>query len=418
MLDSHRLPAIFGALLWLTCLGCERIMAPTGLLEQAAPESHLSSQKLRTLLIDYVPRFASQVEQSADRILAESTDPHVRHHALMWKAYAIPACFRAASRQDPLGAYLDVWVLNKQMTALFERTDTPPPFGPWQPLAIETSRRLEEPIRQIYTTLGVPMSLGDDFVTRFAAAHPVADLYFDRPSLANDYIQQVDVPREELMQVAGALSDDLNELRKLTALYADFIPKQARWQAELLMEGALARGPMAAALADATVAARAADRVAAMTETVPQLIAHERQALQSIVAGERQHVLAELERMRLETLAAVRAEREVVLATFHQERVETGEALQLAGKETLVAAEGLIQRRAEQVIAGGHGVVDRTFDRALQLLALVIGAGFVLLLGRTLAPRFLPSRPSPATENMATLHSIFHDEQQPPRAAA
>jgi len=418
MLDSRRPQAILGALLWLACLGCERVMAPTGLLEQTAPEAHLSSQKLRTLLIDYVPRFASQVEQSADRILAESTDPQIRHHALMWKAYAIPACFRAAARQDPLGAYLDVWVLTKQMTALFERTGTPPPFGPWQPLAIETSRRLEEPIREIYTTLGVPMSLGDDFVTRFAAAHPVADLYFDRPSLANDYIRQIDVPREELMQVAGALSEDLDELRKLTALYADFVPKQARWQAELLMEGALARGPMAAALADATVAARAADRVATMTESVPQVIAHERQALQSIVAGERQQVLAELERMRLETLAAVRAEREVVLATFHQERVDTGKALQLAGQETLVAAEGLIQRRAEQVIAGGQSIVDRTFDRAMPLLALVIVAGFILLLWRTLAPRFLPSRPTPVIDNATTLRSIFEDEQQPPRAAA
>lgn len=381
MLDSPPSRWVACVLVALVCLGCERVMAPTGLLEQTAPETALSSQKLRTLLIDYVPRFAGQVEQCADRILAESTDPQIRHQALMWKAYAIPACFRAASRKDPLGAYLDVWVLTKQMTALFERAGAASQFGPWQAMAIDTSRRLEEPIRQIYATIGVPISLGEEFVTQFADAHPIENLYFDRASLANDYIQKIEVPPEELMQVAGALSEDLDELRKLTALYADFVPKQVRWQAELLMEAALARGPMAAALADASLAARAADRVAGVAESVPATLAHERQALQAIVAGERQQVLQEFDRMRLETLAAARAEREVVLTTFQKERVATSDALARASHDMLVSAEGMVERRTTQAIDGAQGLVERGFDRLLQLVVLVIVAavGIVLL---------------------------------------
>jgi len=418
MLASVQKLCLFGALLALVSLGCERVVAPAGLLEETAPTASLSSQKLRTLLIDYVPRFVGQVEQGADRMLAESSDPLIRHHALMWKAYAVPACFRAASRPDPLAAYLDVWILTKQMNALFEQPSGTPLFGPWQPGAVETSRRLEDPLRHIYATLGVELPIGEEFVTRFAATHPLENLYFDRTSIAVDNIQSIVVPKEDMMQVVGKLSEDLDELRRLSALYSEFVPKLARWQAELLMEGALARGPMAAALGDAALAARAADRLAYVAESVPVTVANERQALQSIVASERQQVLQEFDRMRLETLAAVRAERDVVLATFHQERIDTGEALLEASQTTIDSAEGLVERRTAQLVDGGHSLLERAFDRLVQLLVIAIVATVGILLFRRRKPRYPRITRSKRGLQRSDLRPVIEDDEQAPRAAA
>ena len=42
------------------------------------------------------------------RILARTSQPNVRRNALLWKKNGIAAAFRAASRRDPLAAYLDL----------------------------------------------------------------------------------------------------------------------------------------------------------------------------------------------------------------------------------------------------------------------------------------------------------------------
>ena len=129
--------------------GCMNVRSTGGLLEQQAPAARLSSRKLRVLVTDYVPQFANRVEQAADEILAQSSDPHLRRNALLWKSNAIAACFRAASRPDPFGAYLDVWILTRQMTQFFEQPSAHPAFGPWQARVLETSRQLETPLEEI-----------------------------------------------------------------------------------------------------------------------------------------------------------------------------------------------------------------------------------------------------------------------------
>jgi hypothetical protein len=140
MISAVREPC---AVLFLLALaGCQQMHASEGLLETTVPHSALSSVKLRALLNDFIPRFSDQVEESADRILAESTDPEIQRNALLWKSNSISACFQAASRTDPLAAYLDVWILCRQMTQLIEAPSPSPYFGTSQGLAVPTSRQL------------------------------------------------------------------------------------------------------------------------------------------------------------------------------------------------------------------------------------------------------------------------------------
>ena len=200
--------------------GCQTIQPSEGLLEQNASTARISSRELRALMDDYVKRFADEVEEAADQILAEERDPQIRANALLWKTNGISACFQAAARPDALSAFLDVWILNKQSIALFERPTASHLFGGWQKLALETCQRLEVPLAEIQSKIGSDFPIGEDFVTSFANDYPITSLYFRRESVAaryTDYMERIDVSNRELMDVVGGLDERLDQLHKLAA---------------------------------------------------------------------------------------------------------------------------------------------------------------------------------------------------------
>ncbi|MBL9123577.1 MAG: hypothetical protein JNG90_08075 [Planctomycetaceae bacterium] len=398
--------------------GCQRMSAPMGLLEETAPHAHLSSQKLRTLVTDYVPVYALQVEASADQILAEATDPAVRRHALLWKSQGIGACFRAAARPDALAALTDVWVLVRQSSDYFARTAGDPPLGPWQPAALETCRRLEEPLRKIHATLGEELHFGEKFVADFATQHPIDSLYFNRASIATDYIESLKLPTPELMDVVGGLNENMADMRKLSALYADFLPKQARWQAELLLIDSLAQQPVGAALSDLSTAAKAAERAAATAERIPALVERERLAAQQIVGTERQAAFQEIERMRVETLGTLRDERVAVLAALRTERELTTAAVEAAAQRSLAAFDERIAARGAQLAEQSERLVGRVYQRAVQwgLIVGVVAVGLTLL--RYLRPSSRPAATQLAEPPAPRGPELQTPQRRPPRLVA
>lgn len=399
-------------------IGCQRVGAPSGLLEQSIPHAHLTSQKLRALVTDYVPRYAIQVETAADQILAETSDPVIRRNALLWKSQGISACFRAASRPDALAALMDVWILTRQSTLFFEHPAGEPPLGAWQALAVETSQRLEVPLRQMHDTLGSDDHFGERFVDDFARKYPLNSLYFDRASLASEYIESISTPNPELLDVVGGLNENLSDLRKLSALYADFLPKQARWQAELLLIDSVAQPPVAAVVADLAIAARAADRIATTTEAIPALVERERLAGQAIISRERQAAFAEIERMRIDSLTALQAERTAVLAALREERELTGAAIAAVAEKSLLDVDRVVEARAAQIAQDGGVLVDQLYRRALQLalIAAVVVLGVALLWWLRPRPTASPLivHNAPAAEP----RPLRVPERKPPRSAA
>ena len=177
--------------------GCMSVRSTGGLLEQTDPATNVTSSKLRVLLADYVTQFGDRIEQAADEILSQTSDPQIHRNALLWKSNAISACFCAASRRDPLAAYLDVWILSRQMTQFLEQPSSNSVFGPWQAQALETSRQLETPLAQIQAMLHSNTRFEERFVDGFAREHPITSLYFCRASLAAPYIEEVDVDQTD-----------------------------------------------------------------------------------------------------------------------------------------------------------------------------------------------------------------------------
>ncbi len=386
----------------LCAVGCQSVFqAPKkGLLEQLTPEARLSSMQLRVLVNDFALRFNSRVEEGADQILAQTSDRTIRRNAILWKKNATSAAFRAAARTDPLGAYLDLWILNRQTAALFTSPEGSQLFGPYQGIAVATCRDLEPDLKNIYTAIGSDLPglntinvaadcdvpVGETFVAQFAADYPVRNLYFERKSLSARYIQAVSKPVHELYEVVGQLQENLNELQKLSIVYAEHVPKQARWEVELLLLDSGQIETIARPLAQFSAMADSVAQVTPIVTSMPQLVQQERHQVQQFVAQERLATMDQIDRMRQATMGDIQRERIAVLDSIREERVAVGQQLDTGLSQALYAADEISRQRTDEMAGHGETLIDHAFGRVQQMLWLLVPpavlVGLILLLRR------------------------------------
>ncbi len=381
----------------MCCLlsACESLRPNDGLLESQAVNAHVSSQQLRVLVNEFASHAAQSIEQRADQILSETQEPEVRKNALLWKINGISACYQAASRNDALAAYLDVWILNRQMLGLIASPSGYQLFWQWQPIVVDECHELDLRLQRINQIVGTELALGDlwvgeDFVANFAAEFPVANLYLVREPMASRYLEHVKEPKRELLQVVANLDANLVELKKLSTQYAAHLPKQARWEAELFVLDStqleVVRGP----LQDFSRVSYAVAGIASAVQTLPQVVANEHRAMQELAEGERTAVLLAIERMRENTVEQLEGERAIVLDALRQERREVLGALQgeriavtqqLSRElnQALQAADTITQERTAEIVAQSPDVIDHFFLRLGQLLG-VLGLAALLSL--------------------------------------
>jgi hypothetical protein len=364
---------------------------------------------------DYVKRFADEIEESADQILAEEKNPRIRANALLWKTNGISACFQAAARPDALSAFLDVWILNKQSTALLERPAASHLFGGWQKLALETCQRLEGPLAEIQSKIGSDFPIGEDFVTSFANDYPITSLYFRRESVAaryTDYMERIDIANRELMDVVGGLDERLDQLHKLSALYAEFLPKQARWQGELMLLEAVPTSILAAPLDDLAMTAEAIDRIARVGEEVPYMVERERDNVLQAVADERVAALDAVDQMLVKTMAQLREERVAVLAAMRDERLAVSKELSGYAHGMLSKTESTLDHGLDEMTQRAEHITDHAFKRLAQLgLATLVCLAVALLVAMRAGPVRRNLHLETATTDSGEVPSRLHRER-------
>ena len=383
----------------MSCVwGCHPVLKREGALEKRSSTAQVSSHQLRVMVNEFVAHYANRVELVGDQVLAQSSDPVVRRNALLWKINGISSCFQAASRPDPLGAYLDIWILNRQMTQLFNSPTGGTLFGPAQQLVRAECVDFDSRLQYINQTAGADLPLGETFVATFAADYPLTSLYFDREPIASRYIQEIEEPASEMFQVVANLEENLVEMRNLSVLYAEYLPKQARWESELLLIDTAQQPIVQQPIQDFSLASHSIAQIAHTTETLPTVVREERAAFEQIVANEREVSLGELERMRKETLDAVTLEREAVLTAVRHERLAVSRQIDEQVATALGATDDLSRRRVDQLAAEAPGMIDHFFRRTIQLGGVV----FLLVVAYLLVRRhsqpqmssFASSRPA------------------------
>jgi hypothetical protein len=337
--------------------GCRTMAPQQATVIEEVGDIDVSRQRLRVAAMNSMYLYMSSVELTADSIIGTATDPDVRRNALAWKTNAIPAIQRAMLYPDPLVAFVDGWAMTVQMREYFEEGNGRGLFGPEQPHAVSSSRRME-----MATDTAVAARLQPEvydrlrrFVYDWAAQYPLDNPLFLRRSLTEAVAEELGEVRAGGLGTVGSMAEMAQDFQQMAQVYAGYMPKEIRWQSELLI----------ASLTDSlrfdTLLA-AIDRMAVMEATTsflretPALLAEEREAVFREVQEERIEMLREIDRQRLmtlqEILAWARVEREAMLEEMASIVGDEGEAL------------GEITR----------AVVDHVFLRLLQ-----VGAVLVLL---------------------------------------
>jgi hypothetical protein len=103
---------------------------PTPLMKER--DARMSAVEMRQRVDALVPSMLAFVEEMADLVRAEATNPAVRRRALLLKIDALPVVYRAAFQTDPLAAALDLWLLSYQLENCLEEGTGPCDFGPQQ----------------------------------------------------------------------------------------------------------------------------------------------------------------------------------------------------------------------------------------------------------------------------------------------
>jgi hypothetical protein len=390
-----------GTVALLLC-SCGTLPRQEGLLEEAVPDSKISSRKLRAMITEYVPSYAHKIESTADLILAQSQDPAIRQNALLWKINAISAGFGAASRPDPLASYVDLWVLTRQMGDMFNSHATQPYFGPWQAEAIASCRELDHRLLEINDILGSHLNYVPKFVDKTASQYPMSDLYFQRAPLATQNIEKLAEPNREILHVLTSMQDDVKDMQRLSALYAEFIPKQARWQAELLALTVHQTPVMKSALEELGLASQSMSQLAFSAGQLQGTVDREFQRLPSLVDQQRRLATVDLERVQSSTIAELRLEREAVIQAIHEEQLAVSEWVKATANSTADRADVIVQKGIYQ----SEDVAERMLDRmtlygcTLLAAAVVLGLLFVLWFRLVTRPARLAGavRPRPSEE--------------------
>ena len=322
----------------------------------------LTSTELRLRVYGYAERFSAGVENAADEILAETEDADVTRNALLWKMNALPAMHVAVFQPDPLMGLLDAWVLTVQMRDFFTTGAGRDAFGPLQSIAVEASEALERSVGELVAsvTLSGDAPEVEPLVRAWADSHPITSMEFLRETTASEFADVLGQDQAGGLAVLGNLAMQATDLSERLKYYAAAMPKQIRWQAELVLLELLDEADIEEFLGNVESIDRSALRLADVADTVPALVGDQAAFAIDALSDELLASLREVDRQRIETLDALTRERIAVMDQLDNELIAMMEQL-------AALADGTIRRTPGAL----NDVVDYAFRRALVLLALI-----------------------------------------------
>ena len=154
-------------------------------------------------------------------------------------------------------------------------------------------------------------------------------------------------------------------------LYAEYLPKQARWQAEVFA-GDLVTPEAKDLLHELAHAPQSLERITQVAEDMPGLISRERAEVLKVLRAELDKAIEALRRERLETLAFVRDERLETLVFVREERMVLSElfsdqvskmlkALSLERTVILAETEEMRTRLVNDLANQSRALIDHFF---------------------------------------------------------
>jgi hypothetical protein len=369
--------------LMLLVLGCASTKKYSSIksaknVRSSVPELSSRNQSLLGL-------YSAEIEAAGDRIILESHSPKASRQALMWKAEVIPVLQTTLLNTDPLAAVVDTWAFLFQIKAYVERPAVKQGFGEFYFVVAETLKNMDAEMERLIQEAAPSANVPDlrQRVGAWAEAHPIQAGLTGRQSADPDMIRKVGEIDLGTMASLKSLGESLGDLTVRLDSYNVYLPKQARWQAELLLRD-IARDPQVDALmSNVVVLSNALAKTSSNMERMPETMGQAREAIRADVDGERLAAQAFLQDELLQTLYAVRQERIATIAAMHNERLAATADLRgerqavldsLYDEEAAVMNDVNAQREKtlKDLDSRGRGLIDHFFLRALELVLLTL----------------------------------------------
>ena len=229
------LPVVIAALL-VTGTGCRTALSERKIEAQVHTRQDITvtRNQVRLRMRAMVDPMCGAIEQTADAIIAGTTDRAVQQAALRWKIEGVPALREALFESDPFTAVSDTWVLFYQMADYFETGRGQEALGPASAQAAATCWRLEREFTQIAAsvTKSGDVSKVRAFARQWAAEHPIRYAIADRESVLSRVFER-DVPDAlSAGEAVAGVTTILDDLNRRLEVYSTQLFRQARWEAE------------------------------------------------------------------------------------------------------------------------------------------------------------------------------------------
>ena len=383
----NRRYALLGALLALAIFvgGCSFGNTRKDAAVKSAKNVQSSATELSARNQSLLGIYSAEIESAADKIMFETPSTAGRRQALAWKAEAIPILQNTMLNSNPVAAMVDTWAFVYQMRNYFQQPALQTQLGQLQPVATETISRMDAQMEQLVRTAAPTANIADmrKRIESWAAAHPIQKGLPGRDSMDAELIHRVG--QSDLGAVASvrALEQGMGDLTARLDAYNVYAPKQARWQAELLLSD-LAQDPhMTTVASNLGAISSAAGKASDDIDRMPEFMKQARAAVVSDVQGQRLATQEFLDQQRTLTLNALRQERIATLAALNDQRL--GATSDLRGErqavmdalhneevEAMNSIRGMSEATLKQMENRGRTLIDHFFVRALELLLLTL----------------------------------------------
>jgi hypothetical protein len=348
-------------LFWMVLLSisaCQTIPKESEVMKEFSIED-ISAYELRIVLNDFAIRFAYEVEQAADQIIAQTDDSDIHSHALLWKMNVIPASQRAAFLPDPLVAFADIWTLCIQMREYFTVGAGRYNFGGWQSIAIETSLRLEKDVIMIAKRVraGGEISVGESLTTLWASKNPITGPLFIRKSISDTLATLIENKNRKLSSTVGDVSASVQNLQHQLTIYFNHLTKQARWEAEYMMIKIAQAEDYEKSLANLDTITNSINFLVNILKQSPEILDSVGNSMYTFVDYERIETIKKLRQERVAILEALQAERMAIFTEIDRQRIATITELNLLAQNTILESKTITFQ-----------IIDHLFWRIIQVM--------------------------------------------------
>jgi hypothetical protein len=308
---------------------------------------------------------------------------------------------------DPVAAVVDTWAFIFQMNAYTDQPMMKNQLGVFLPVVADTLKNMDAQMEQLVLAAAPTANIPDlrRRIGEWADAHPIQTGLAGRRSADVDLIKQVDEGDLGALASLKALQEGLGDISARLDTYNTYLPKQARWQAELLLSDLTQDPQVSAAASNLAILSKALDTTSNNLDRMPEMAARAREialadienqrlAAQSFFTQERTEVMDALARQRIAATADLRGERLAATADLGKERQIVLDSVHQEEMAAMNDLHTLSQQTLNDFDKRSRHLVDHLFWRAIELvlIALLLFSLTAWILLRRFVTRDLPNR--------------------------